>query len=150
MQEQKQLALLAVQAAVDACRVDPQIFEKGAYQHAMDAIADAERFLVDAIEGRVIGATTNRTYKNFDLAVTKLVLLSVEYGGIFDLLMSRICDGKPLTSYAGLTAVHCFLRCLTDDHDYILNQSGEHAVIEVGDGYLLGPASLHAYLSHLI
>lgn len=150
MSEQKQLAILALQAAVDDCKADPRIFEKGAYQHSMEAIEAAERFLIDSIEGRIIGSTTNDSYKNFDLAVTKLVLLSVEYSDLFDRLMANICHGHPLTSYVGLTGVHYFLRCLTDDHDYILNQNGEHAVIEIGDGYLMGPASLHAYLSHLV
>lgn len=150
MDEQKQLALLAVQAAAEACRTDLKIYENGAYQDCIQAIADAERYLIDAIEGRVIGETPNPAYKNFDLAVTKLVLLSVEFSEVYDLLMANICDGKPLSCYSGFVAIHWFFRLLSDDHSFVLVEDGDKAVIEIRDGYLIGPASFHSYLSKII
>jgi hypothetical protein len=150
MNDQQQLAILTVKAAAEACRSDPAIYEKGAYQECMKYIAEAETYLIDAIEGRIIGETTNRTYQHFDMAVAKLVLLSEEFSEVFDRLMINLCLGQPFASYVGFVATSCFFRALSDDHDYVLDQSGDNAVIVVADGYLLGPASLHAYLSRLI
>lgn len=150
MNEQQQLAIFAVKAAAEACRSDPAIYEKGAYQVCISVIAEAEKYLIDAIEGRIIGETTNRTYKNFDMAAAKLVLLSVEFGEIFDRLMVNICLGQPFASYTGFVATSCFFRALSDDHDYVLAENGEHPVIVIEDGYLLGPASLHSFLSRLV
>lgn len=150
MNDQQQLAILAVRAAAEACRSDPAIYEKGAYLECMKIIAEAERYLVDAIEGRIIGDTPNPVFKHFDMAATKLVLLSAEFSKLFDQLMANICLGQPFASYVGFVATSCFFRALSDDHDYVLDQSSDNAVIVVADGYLLGPASLHAYLSHLI
>lgn len=150
MSDQKPLAILAVQAAAEACRSDPAIYEKGAYLECMKIIAEAEKYLVDAIEGRIIGDTPNPVFKHFDMATTKLVLLSVEFSEVFDRLMINFCLGQPFASYVGFVATSCFLRALSDDHDYVLARDGDNEVIVIADGYLLGPASLHSYLSRLI
>jgi hypothetical protein len=151
MNEQQQLAIFAVQAAAEACRTDPAISAKGAYQECISSIAEAEKYLIDAIEGRIIGDSPNPAFKHFDMATAKLVLLSVEFSEVFDRLMANICLGQPLASYTGFVATFCFMRALSDDHDYVLSRDdSDSAVIEIVDGCLLGPASLHAYLSRLI
>lgn len=150
MDDQKQLARLAIQAAADASRADSDCLLKGAYADSMQAIADAERYLLDAIDGLVIAESPNEAYRNFDLALTKFVLLSVELTELYDALMANVCDGKPFTSYAGFIAIHWFFRLLSDDHSFVLVEDGDKAVIEIMDGYLLGPASFHSYLSKII
>jgi hypothetical protein len=150
MNDQQQLAILAVRAAAEACRSDPAIYEKGAYLECMKIIAEEEKYLVDAIEGRIIGDTPNPTFKHFDMAATKLVLLSAEFSEVFDRLMINLCLGQPFTSYVGFVATSCLFRALSDDHDYVLARDGDNEVIVIADGYLLGPASLHTYLSRLI
>lgn len=150
MNEQQQLAILAVRAAAEACRSDPAIYEKGAYLECIKIIAEEEQYLIDAIEGRIIGDTPNAFFKHFDLAATKLVLLSVEFSQVFDRLMINLCLGQPFASYVGFVATSCLFRALSDDHDYVLRHEDDNAVIVIADGYLLGPASLHSYLSRLI
>lgn len=150
MISQKYQAINAIGAAANACANDPQVFEKGAYEESMHAITDAEAFFVDAIEGRILGKTPNPSYMHFDMAVAKLVLLFVECPVLYAQLMANICNGKPLTSYAGFISAHAFLKALTDDHGYVLEQKGDSAVITLTDGYLMGPASLYTFLSRLI
>lgn len=150
MSEQKQLALVAVQIAAEDCRVDPKIYEKGLYEESIKAINEAEQYFIDAIEGRILANVANGSYKNFDQATAKLVILSVEFSEIFDALMANICDYKPFNSYIGFTCVQTFLRVLTDDHSYVLDREGDEAIIVIEDGYLLSPSTLHDYLSHLV
>ena len=149
MKDQKALAYLAVKAAADACRADPESFRKGAYLDSMKAIEDAESYFIKAIEGSPI-EVPNEAYRKFDLAVTKLVLLSVEYPELYHSLMVNVCHGKPFSSYAGFIATHWFFRLLSDDHDFVLVEDADKAVIEISDGHLVGPASLHSFLSKII
>lgn len=150
MDDQKQLAGLAVQAAADACRADHAAFKKGSYLESMTAIENAERYLLDAIAGRIIGDCPNEAYRNFDLAVTKLILLSVEFPELYDALMANVSDGKPFASYAGFISIHWFFRLLSDDHSFVLSESADMAAIEIMEGHLIGPASFHSYLSKII
>lgn len=150
MNEQKQLALIAVQIAAQACRVDPKIYEKGLYDESITAINKAERYFIDAIEGRILSDAVNERYMHFDLATAKLVMLSVEFSDVYDTLMSNICDYHPFDSYIGFISIHGFLRALTDDHSYVLDREGSSDIIVIEDGYLLAPAPLYQYLSHLV
>lgn len=150
MEGQKQLAANAIKAAAVACRSDPEAFKNGSYQESMKAIDDAERYLLDAIDGRIIGDCPNPAFRNFDLAVAKLALLSVEFGALFDALMINICEGHPFSSYKGFIAIHWFFRMLSDDHSFDLVESYDGAVIKIEDGNQIGPAAFHSYLSKLV
>lgn len=150
MSDQKELAILAIQEAAEASRVDPKIFEKGDHRDRLALVNESEKFLIDAVQGRILENAQNDRYKNFDLATAKLVVLSVEYPEVFENLTGIICDRHPLKSYVGFISIYVFLRTLCDDHSYVLDREGSEPIIVIEDGYLLCPAELHSYLSHLV